>query len=142
MTRALLAHLVCLSLLACGPGPSPDFAGQWVGATSVWQEEAWGVTTTSLHLAVDGWALSFSGPCPDGSGTVRMWGSEEEASWEGSLACQPVAFGACDAVRVTLTSATAQLQPDGWMRTEAKGTTDGCGASASVVVRFAGRPPR
>lgn len=137
MGRVLLSAVVLCA--GCGGAVSGEFAGRWEGTVV---HSFLGLPAvqyaTALQVQAQGGALTVSGICPDGTGSLRAEGAGERAEWEGAYACPPTPFSDCAAVTLTYTAASLEVEA-GSLRAQGTGVATGCGAARAFASVFTGR---
>ena len=130
--------VIFATVLACGGGDlNTAMNGTWAGtATLTISGEASQTLSGQLQVAVSGQNATFTGVCLDGSGAVTAHGSDNSASWSGSLVCPAVQFQ-CGPVVMTFQSASATLNGS-TMNAQGAGNAAGCGLSKSFTISLAG----
>jgi hypothetical protein len=140
MKRHLLV-VVALGLSACGSDKlNPAFAGLWNGAATLTMGtySATGIVQLAITLPSEN-SLTIAPVCLDSTGSITATGNGDSASWNGTLACQPVGIGQCASVTVTLQSGTGTLSSDGKTLTaQASGTAVGCSTTSPFSWQFVG----
>lgn len=142
-TVSRMYHWVTLALglslaLGCGGGPDEDFTGLWAGPVLVTADN--GNTLSyigSLTVRVDGDDVVVSGFCPTGSGSVRMLGNRDEASFSGiALAC-PLSNAQCSSGTLVYDSGDLRLKND-TLFAAGTGSISACGSFARITTTFTG----
>jgi len=140
MKRHLLV-VVALGLAACGSDKlNPAFAGLWSGVVTLTMGtySSMGIVQLAITLPSEN-TLTIAPVCFDATGSITATGNGDSASWNGTLACQPVAIGQCASVTLTLQSGTGTLSSDGKTLTaQASGTAAGCSTTSPFTWQFVG----
>ena len=129
--RKVVLGLVAVSLSACGSSSGSQaplntaFAGTWAG-TFAFAGSISGSPSGQLTITVNGNSMQVGYLCPDGTGTVTASGSDNAASWSGSLVCPPTSgFSNCSAAVLTFSSVAPTLSGT-TLNIPAQGNLSGC----------------
>lgn len=121
------------------PALSHELAGTWVGDLTIRSSGAWSwrAITTTMTVHVIGDAITVTGVCPDGTGTITTRGEDESAVWTGVLEC--TSLGAiCASEVLRLTNGVVRLGASGTLDVSIDGTVSGCGPDAASGLTFVG----
>jgi hypothetical protein len=135
MRGSAIIAIATLLLGACGASSSaplnPAFARTWNGnlaadAGILGSEQA---VPAEFVVTVVGNSASVAGICLDGSGSLDLGGSGNEAAFAGAYVCGPTPFLSCASVIATYTSSTAiiAIGPEDGFNLLAIGEISGCG---------------
>jgi hypothetical protein len=114
------------------------FSGTWSGsATANIQGDAPYTYTGQIVVSVGGQTANVSEVCPNGDGSFAASGSDDSASWSGTLACSAVALEGCGAVVFTYTSGSLSLGGN-MLAASGAGSGTGCGITNSFTMSFTG----
>jgi hypothetical protein len=148
MRRSSGVLLVALMMASCGGssettsgGPlDPGFAKTWGGSmTMACAGMDPMVSTGSMPITVSGSSLMVGVACLDLSViNLAYVGSGTTASWVGSAACPPTAYGTCSTWVYTRSSGTVTLNANGTLTASGVGTLVGCGTSVGCTTTFNG----
>jgi len=91
-----------------GSGLTTALAGIWEG-TFKFRGNITGTYSGEIAVAVEDGSAEVADFCPDRGGTLTARGSREAASWQGELACPPIAIQGCGSSVIHYNSARATL---------------------------------
>lgn len=142
--RRVALTVMLASAVACGSGSSglnPAFGKTWIG-TSTLNVPGLGVSSYAAHLpiSVSGGRATADQLCQGTSGSITFTGSGNLASWNGSMACPPIAQPG-QGCSLTFTFATGSLSLSSDLKAltaEGAGTVIGCGLNTTFTDSFQG----